>query len=63
MDDFVDVRGVADIRSQNIFRDGHGSDTHSSYFSLRQYTISDLLILVLVVLGTLLVNKFILTKR
>jgi hypothetical protein len=54
---------LADIRTNNLFRDVHGDTNHLNVLTMRQYNRTDLVILVLVIFGTILVNRFILTKK
>ncbi len=54
---------IADIRRSNLFREGHGDSNHLNILALREYNRTDLAILVLVVLITILVNKYLLTRR
>lgn len=63
MEEIKDVRRVTDIRSSNMFRDGSGDADHLSTLAFRNYNRTDLVILVLVVVVTVVVNKYILTKR
>jgi len=46
-----------------MFRDGSGDAEHLSTLAFRNYNRTDLAILVLVVVVTVVVNKYILTKR
>ena len=64
MVDFTDVRPVTDTRnSNNIFRESYGDPDHLKILALRKYNRTDLAILVSVVIVTVLVNKYILTRK
>lgn len=64
MVDFNDIREVTDIRkNKNIFRDGYGNSEHLNMLALRKYNMSDLAILLLVVVSTILINKYVLTRK
>lgn len=52
-----------DIRTKNLFKESNNDVNHLNVFAVRQYNRTDLAILVLVVMGTVLVNKYILTKK
>lgn len=54
---------IADIRTNNLFRESHGDSNHLSMLAFRHYNRTDLAILVLVVLCTILVNRFLLTRK
>jgi len=64
MVDFNEMREVTDIRNgKNIFRDGYGNSEHLNLLALRKYNITDLAILLLVIVSTILINKYILTRK
>ena len=54
---------IADIRTNNLFRESHGNSNHLNMLAFRHYNRTDLAILVLVVLCTILVNRFLLTRK